>query len=198
MSWDARLASGALVLVVTMSGCQAGRTAQGSATQQASAPSASAATASTATASTSVTPTPSATPSLGMQQRQAWDKLQEYNTVLNTIMKDPKSDMTVLYTVARDQQAKDDADAITAARGKGNHRVGDWVMKDPRFDKAEADISDKVTITVCVDASKVQTLDKDGHDVQKRHLFTQAYWLKQDTNTMKWYVVDAELKGESC
>lgn len=185
-------ASGCCVALVAVG---AGCSPAGSPSASASSSGASVVASPSATASASPSASATASPSLSGDQAVLWARLQEYNDVMNKIMQDPKSDMTTLYTVARDQQAKDDVDAIASARAKGERRVGGWVMSDPRVDNSE---SGKATVTVCVDTMNVQMLDASGKDIAQHRRATQAYWFTQDPKTMAWYMTDAELKSRAC
>ena len=120
--------------------------------------------------------------------RKAERAVHRFWRVIDRLSADPSSDLTVLTTVSRDSVAAQWARNINQYRFDGVKAEGRVAVRDGVAKRTKDD--DLYKVTACIDASKVNLVDKNGKSVvppEGPRRVSYDYTVENDQQ--KWYVI---------
>ena len=183
-----RLVAAGLLTMLMFSSCSNGTGGNPTPTPSSPSPSASA----TPTPTTEPSPTPSTA-----SEQAAVDAVVLYLHVLDKLGSDPESDLNELNTVATGQALAQLQHNLMQYRIEGWRQVGEQI---PTFVESTAGSSAaEWSVTMCIDVSKVEVLDRDGQSVKNPDSAPRllTVFLVQQGLTDLWYVAQDQVT-ETC
>ncbi|NLH70960.1 MAG: hypothetical protein GX454_12420 [Brooklawnia sp.] len=144
------------------------------------------------TSSTPQTPTPT----LSADEQAAVEAAQAALALYDRLAADPTADVGELTTVARDSAYLTWASWLTEYRGNG--WVGRGVQSSTLLSTEPGSDSRQWIVTLCVDNSQTDMVDRDGNSVVNRDAPPRTvgvYTLMQDPSMFGWFVTAFESAG---
>ena len=144
------------------------------------------------TSSTPQTPTPM----LSADEQAAVDAAQAALALYDRLAADPTADVGELTTVARDSAYLTWASWLTEYRGNG--WVGRGTQSSTLLSTEPGSDSRQWIVTLCVDNSQTDMVDRDGNSVVNRDAPPRTvgvYTLTQDPSMFGWFVTAFESAG---
>lgn len=144
------------------------------------------------TSSTPQTPTPT----LSADEQAAVDAAQAALALYDRLAADPTADVGELTTVARDSAYLTWASWLTEYRGNG--WVGRGAQSSTLLSTEPGSDSRQWIVTLCVDNSQTDMVDRDGNSVVNRDAPPRTvgvYTLTQDPSMFGWFVTTFESSG---
>ncbi len=144
------------------------------------------------TSSTPQTPTPM----LSADEQAAVDAAQAALALYDRLAADPTADVGELTTVARDSAYLTWASWLTEYRGNG--WVGRGAQSSTLLSTEPGSDSRQWIVTLCVDNSQTDMVDRDGNSVVNRDAPPRTvgvYTLTQDPSMFGWFVTTFESSG---
>lgn len=144
------------------------------------------------TSSTPQTPTPT----LSTDEQAAVDAAQAALALYDRLAADPTADVGELTTVARDSAYLTWASWLTEYRGNG--WVGRGTQSSTLLSTEPGSDSRQWIVTLCVDNSQTDMVDRDGNSVVNRDATPRTvgvYTLTQDPSMFGWFVTTFESSG---
>lgn len=144
------------------------------------------------TSSTPQTPTPT----LSADEQAAVEAAQAALALYDRLAADPTADVGELTTVARDSAYLTWASWLTEYRGNG--WVGRGTQSSTLLSTEPGSDSRQWIVTLCVDNSQTDMVDRDGNSVVNRDAAPRTvgvYTLTQDPSMFGWFVTAFESAG---
>ena len=144
------------------------------------------------TSSTPQTPTPT----LSADEQAAVEAAQAALALYDRLAADPTADVGELTTVARDSAYLTWASWLTEYRGNG--WVGRGTQSSTLLSTEPGSDSRQWIVTLCVDNSQTDMVDRDGNSVVNRDAPPRTvgvYTLTQDPSMFGWFVTAFESAG---
>lgn len=142
------------------------------------------------------TPTPSPTPTLSSDEQAAVDAAQAALALYDRLAADPASGIDEMVTVARDSAYL--TWATWLAQYRGNGWVGTGAQSSTVLGTEPGVDARQWIVTLCVDSSQTDMLDKDGNSVVNREApptVVGVYTVTQDPSSFDWFVTEFRTGG---
>lgn len=152
---------------------------------------------------TSSTATPAPDPAV-QARAQAIKALKSYNTVDNTLNKNPTGDRAAVATVTTGQAARAMTTSLNSVAAAGAHLQGESVIANVNItDVNITGASAEVRATVCFDLTNARGIDKAGKDITSAKRPNMREGVYTVTNThwpdpKSWLVSNIDQQNKPC